>query len=59
MPYWDRKGLEGVVTAHCQGLMSYTAEINAVLSLAAIERTLLQDVVATAREEGKAMLRVS
>ena len=41
-PYWNRARLDTVVAEHCQGVRNHTAEINAILTLAAIDRTLLQ-----------------
>lgn len=43
MPYWNQTGLATIVQEHCRGVRNRTAEINAVLTLAAIDRTLLQD----------------
>jgi asparagine synthase (glutamine-hydrolysing) len=41
-PYWNRARLDTMVAEHCQGVRNRTAEINAILTLAAIDRTLLQ-----------------
>ena len=41
--FWDRRFLEEMVTSHIEGRDNYIYELNAVLTLEAVERLLLRD----------------
>jgi asparagine synthase (glutamine-hydrolysing) len=41
-PFWNRRFLQNVATDHTQGRKNYVSEINAVLTLEAVERLLLR-----------------
>ena len=43
-PFWNRRFLEQMATDHIDGRKNYVFEINAVLTLEAVERLLLRDV---------------
>ena len=43
-PFWNASFLEHVVTEHIKGRKNYVMEINAVLTLEAIERLLFRDM---------------
>ena len=43
-PFWNASFLEHMVTEHIKGRKNYVMEINAVLTLEAIERLLFRDM---------------
>jgi asparagine synthase (glutamine-hydrolysing) len=49
-PFWNRPFLQNMTAAHIQGRNNYVSEINAVLTLEAVERLLLRDATPVRRE---------
>jgi hypothetical protein len=50
--FWDLSFLEGVARDHIRGLGNYVLELNAVLTLEAVERLLLPDAGTARRRPG-------
>jgi hypothetical protein len=52
LPYWNRATVESMPQAHLAGRTNHTREINAVLTLEAIDRLLLRASAWPAAEVG-------
>jgi asparagine synthase (glutamine-hydrolysing) len=58
-PFWNANFLEDMVTEHIAGRKNYVQEINAVVTLEAVERLLLQDPAPTRAELDDSKSRVA
>jgi asparagine synthase (glutamine-hydrolysing) len=52
-PFWNRRFLEKMAEDHVQGRRNYLSEINAVLTLEAVERLLLRETRSGEKESNR------